>query len=168
MGIFNKIFDKKKSDRNHMESTDPIFIDNELGYFSLDRESNCFQGKIDWMDSKCDVQLRIEPGETEIAQGVVDILIKLHNYANEWDLKVRKFAAKKLTELANDWQSDIDIDSKEITKEEFEKRISLYAICIDADGELEFYFDDGDMFAGHTIIVYGNISGELECAEIGG
>lgn len=41
-------------------------------------------------------------------------------------------------------------------------------IDIYKEGDMEIYYCDDDMFFGHIIIVYANISGEMSDASIAG
>jgi hypothetical protein len=46
--------------------------------------------------------------------------------------------------------------------------MKLSSISVYPDGDFDLFFDDGDMFWGHSIIVTGNINGEFSSAEIAG
>ena len=48
------------------------------------------------------------------------------------------------------------------------KRIEISELSISADGDMEITYLDDDMFGGHWIVVYANISGELKDANIEG
>ncbi|MDS0527663.1 DUF2262 domain-containing protein [Clostridium sp. SHJSY1] len=53
--------------------------------------------------------------------------------------------------------------SKNQLIEELIEEISVYS-----EGEFEVFLSDGDLFAGHCIIVSGNINGSFESATIAG
>lgn len=65
----------------------------------------------------------------------------LHYYLADWDKCMREFAAKKLTDLANEWQSsDCELDEDgnlinyiEITKADFAEKLPIDSM--DMDGE---------------------------------
>ncbi len=86
---------------------------------------------------------------------------ELFKNQKNWGNKIRAYAASELLDLANDW-----ID--EVTEEMFIESLGLDTISVYPKGEFEIFFFDGDLFAGHCIIVSGNISGSLESAEIAG
>lgn len=67
--------------------------------------------------------------------------------------KNREFAAKELLDLANDWLEDNEDEDKpdKITKEMFIDNIKMSELCISPDGSITLFYDDGDMFWGHTI-----------------
>ena len=52
--------------------------------------------------------------------------------------------------------------------ESFAKRIQLTSIAVEEEGYISFWFDDDDLFAGHSIHVYGNMKEGLKDAEIAG
>ena len=55
-----------------------------------------------------------------------------------------------------------------MSAEEFESLISLETLAISDEGEYSFWFRDGDIFAGHVIIVYGKLDGGFYDAEMAG
>lgn len=79
--------------------------------------------------------------------------------------KAKDYTTKKLLKLKNDlW---LEEDEKEVAKKEFKARMkftSLYVFCESAN----FYFDDGDLFWGHTIEVTVNQNLEFTDANIVG
>lgn len=50
----------------------------------------------------------------------------------------------------------------------FIEYMELDTIRVYSDGDFNIFFFDGDMFWGHSIVVSGNINGELTSAEIAG
>ena len=155
-------------DKVREEYIKPVCMENELGCFTLNKELHWFEGKIDWLNVVCDVFLNTDSDEMETAKCSMEILHKLCNTSEKWDKTIREFAAKELTALANEWQQEEDDETEEITEEAFSKRMKINSIVVEADGEFEFEFEDDDMFWGHSIVVYGNISGELDRADIAG
>ena len=89
-----------------------------------------------------------------------------------WDEKVRAFAAQELLDQANDWDQDSagneDREPEEITREQFMERMELDAVQISADGSFEFWFNDGDLFWGHSIHVTGSLDQGPEMAQMEG
>ena len=89
---------------------------------------------------------------------------------DKWDKRIREFAAKSLTDCANDWLQDSLEDGEpfiEITEERFAQRMVLNSIGYDENG-FDVYYDDDDMFWGHCILVYGTLENGIEEAEIAG
>lgn len=101
----------------------------------------------------------------------MEVLRKLVEDLEQLSLKFCKFAAEKLVNLANEWQSEYSNDEESvesITQEDFMKRIEISELSISADGDMEITYLDDDMFGGHWIVVYANISGELKDANLEG
>ena len=80
---------------------------------------------------------------------------------------------QELLSQANDWAQDAaeseDGESpEEITREQFMERMELDAVQISADGRFEFWFNDGEMFWGHSIHVTGSLDQGPEMAQMEG
>lgn len=148
--------------------TKPVEMDNEIGHFALDRDYDWYEGEIDWLGENCQVMLELDAEGADTADKAMDALRRLVEDLASWDERIRRFAAKELVELANDWREEEDEEVADITPEEFAKRIEISEISVDADGDMEITFNDDDMFWGHYIVVYANISGGLERAQIEG
>ena len=88
----------------------------------------------------------------------------------EWDQRVRALAAEKLLSLANDWaqEPEEDREPEEITRDQFMERMELDAIQVYEDGAFEFWFNDGDLFWGHSIHVTGSLANGPEEAQMEG
>ncbi|MCE4088108.1 DUF2262 domain-containing protein [Priestia megaterium] len=84
---------------------------------------------------------------------------------DKWIQKIRMYAAAELVDLAPDWLQEED-EIEEITEEMFMDFMSLDTISVYPEGD--FDFSDGDMFAGHSIVVEGNINGTFTRAQIAG
>ena len=79
--------------------------------------------------------------------------------------KAKDYAAKKLLKLKNDlWLED---NEKEVTKKEFKARMQFTSFYVFSE-LANFYFDDGDLFWGHTIEVNVNQNLEFTDANIVG
>ena len=145
----------------------PVYIDDAIGRFTLNRDYDWFTGEIDWLGEKCSVYLNVESGALNADLQLEKLKAITANLA-EWDSKVHKFVAVELTDLANDWQGDNETTS-DITEEQFIQRIGTpSSVGIGTDNCVEFCFDDDNMFFGHTIVVRTNEMDELECADIEG
>lgn len=80
--------------------------------------------------------------------------------------RMKDFCASKLLDLKNNsWLGE---EERPLTKEAFMETIELKAITAFSDGSFELYFDDGDLFWGHTILVSVDKAYELMEAEIAG
>ena len=79
--------------------------------------------------------------------------------------KAKEYSAHKLLELKND--SWLEEDEKEVTEKEFKERIKFAGLHIFSESAT-FYFDDDDLFWGHTIEVTVNQKLEFTNADIAG
>jgi len=85
------------------------------------------------------------------------------------DVRWREYAASELTDLANDWQQEDEAQTAEpITADVFAQRIHLSELSIAADGSATPYYDDGDLFWGHVIVIDVEVDGALTDASIAG
>ena len=79
--------------------------------------------------------------------------------------KAKDYTAYKLLKLKNDlW---LEEDEKKITKKDFKNRIKFTSLYVFSESA-NFYFDDGDLFWGHTIEVTINQNLEFIDANIVG
>ena len=147
----------------------PITIENELGSFALDREFSWFEGSINWNGVDANVYLETDEEDGDTAKQAMKVLKRVVDNIVENDIKYREFAAEELTELANGWMDASDeIDSEEITKEIFMKRMEMSEIMVNSDGSLSLLYNDDDMFWGHVIEIKVDSSGEIINAHIAG
>lgn len=145
-----------------------VLKDEQSGTFVLDREMNWFSSTLDWLDKECSVSLECDEEDGETVNLALAHFQNIYTHVQEWDGKLRKFASEKLTELANDWLEDSDEDIDEITQETFIQRIFMSEFIIDKDSYYTAYYNDGDMFWGHVILIEGHISDGMKDADIAG
>ena len=86
---------------------------------------------------------------------------------------MRELAAKKLTELANNWLSQDEENPRNpqtdpITEDEFAMRISLAELVVTSGGSFTAWFDCDEMFTDHAVTVYGSLKKGVKTANIEG
>lgn len=149
----------------------PIVIEDAMGKFILNRQFSCFESDVDWLGTSCNVLLNTDEEDGETAEKALEKFHMLYADLTEWDHRFRAYAAEKLVESANDWLQD-ELEEGEkvdpITEEDFARRIVISMIAIEADGSIAVYYDDDDMFWGHTVVVYADPNGEMKDADIAG
>lgn len=130
-----------------------------FGEMTLERSLGWFEGSGNWLGETVDVSISCED-----KAGAEKLLVRLEEMfenAERWDDEIRTFAAGGLTELANDWLMDtVENDEEqppEITEADFSRRIKIVSIELDEDEEFTVFFDDDDMFLGHSVVVYGDL-----------
>ncbi|QED46920.1 DUF2262 domain-containing protein [Cytobacillus dafuensis] len=151
------------------ESMKPVFYNDEvLGKFELEKSVKLFEKEIFWAGEEGTLYFDWDEDENTM-KSALETAHTLFKVQDEWNQKIRKYASEELVELANDWLQDNDeAEIDEITKEMFMNFMELSSISVYPDGDFEMFFFDGDMFWGHSIIVNGNINGDLASAEIAG
>jgi len=174
------VFSRLKSNENEVKNellekllekyNKPVTIkDKLLGSFSLDRGHNLFSGEVKWLGEKIQTTLEIDTEDKSSWESALKHMKKLVISDEKWDKDFRKYAAEKLTDLANDWGADDDkVEFKKITEEDFARRITITSISIDGDGQYQIYFNDDDMFWGHCVVVSGQVDSGIESAEMMG
>ncbi|MGE8205419.1 DUF2262 domain-containing protein [Heyndrickxia sp. NPDC080065] len=147
----------------------PVFYTDEvLSQFELVKSVKLFEKNVSWAGEEGILYFDWNEDENEM-KSALETAYALFNEQDEWNMKIRMYAAEELVELANEWLQDNDeAVIAEITKEMFIDLMELSSISVYPEGGFEIFFSDGDMFWGHSIIVNGNINGELTSAEIAG
>ncbi len=100
----------------------------------------------------------VEPAQ-EIAHGRRVLL-----FLREHEPEARLVAAEELLEIYNaEWNEGEPLD-----EEEFMERLTLDDIGILSDGSAELLYQDGGLFAGHTVLVTVGADGNFADADIAG
>ncbi|KNH20466.1 membrane protein [Priestia megaterium] len=147
------------------ESVKPVYYYDEiLGKFTLEKSIKVFERNIAWANEQCELYFDWHKDENMI-KSALKTAHTLFEEQDKWSQKIRMYAAAELVALANDWLQEED-EIEEITKDMFMDFMSLDTISVYSEGD--FYFSDGDMFAGHSIVVEGNINGTFTRAQIAG
>ncbi|SCA86176.1 hypothetical protein BGLY_2353 [Bacillus glycinifermentans] len=151
------------------ESLKPVYYEDEkLGTFELFKPVNVFEKDITWAGQNGKLSFDWDEDDRQMKASLETAHILFQDQGH-WNAKIRAYAAEELVELANEWLQDNDeAEFEEITKKMFMELMELSSISVYPDGDFEVFFDDGDMFWGHSIIVSGNRNGTFESAEIAG
>lgn len=136
----------------------------DFGVFEFDRELDWYSAKVRWGDRDIDLYLdATDPTELEAA---LITARELWSDAEGWTRKVGDFAVQELLQLKN--ESWLDGDEDPVSASEFLESMILESITVNSEGGIEFLHDDGDLFWGHAIQVWGNVETGLEGADIPG
>jgi hypothetical protein len=125
-----------------------------IGTLKLNKSKNTFIGKAKWTDKKVELVFSVDHNG-EIEQGLI-VAKTLWNSQDEWDSKIKSFASKELLGLKN--ESWLDIGEKKLTSSQFKDRLTVKSVLFYEEGSFEFFFDDGELFGGHSVQVSGNIA----------
>lgn len=136
--------------------------DDYLGTLKYDRRFNSYEGTIqDNLDNEIEFGIDADNNLEELIDYTRQLLKKYLNRDDELKL----YAASQLLDIYNDVWNETNI---EITEEEFASKMLLEGITVECDRATTFYYQDGDLFYGHSITIYLDESGNLESAQIEG
>ena len=146
-----------------------VIEEPDLGKFVLDKSSKAFLSKIDWLNSKKQIDISLNIGENTRIKALEKVgaffitLEKLVNNKKDWDKKLKIYAAEDLVDLANELRKNTKgiFNFIKIWKWRFIQRIALIHLDINPNWEFVATFDDGKLFVGNKIILNGNVNGEL-------
>lgn len=143
----------------------PVVIPTErFGDLVLDRSLSWFEGDTQW--NGVTVRVTFPEEQDKVPDDVLRTAESLWSDQAGWKKRIDEYVVKELLGLKNDaW---LDEDETELTTEELLAAIELTSITISYDGEFEFWFDDGNLFWGHSIMVSGNLKEGLTDAGIHG
>ena len=149
-----------------MKITDEI-----LGEMTFDESLGSFEGEVEISGQNIYFGISVDNiNDKETVDRLISEFKKFISEFDKWDKRIREFSAEKLTDNANDWLQDSledDEEFVEITKEKFAERMVLNSIGFDENG-FEVFYDDDDMFWGHSILVDGTLENGIEQAYIAG
>ena len=145
--------------------------DEILGEMTFDESLGSFEGEILINGENVDFGISVDDiNDKETVERLISDFKKFIADFDKWDKRIREFAAKALTDNANDWLQDSledDEEFVEITEEKFAERMVLNSMGYDENG-FDVYYDDDDMFWGHCIWVYGTLENGIKDASIAG
>lgn len=153
------------------EYNKPVVIEDKiLGTLTLNREFDMFETNFSWNGVEIPLALEVNPESKSSWSRARTAAKKLITEQEAWDKAMREFAAKKLTELANDWLAGDEENkvTEPITEEIFAKRITLSELTITSGGSFTAYYNDDDMFWGHAIEISGSLKKGITYTNIAG
>jgi hypothetical protein len=142
------------------------FTDEQFGVFELNKSVDMYEGEIEVLGNPVHVGFEEKKALETLRELAKDFAGLLSGAA--------AFAARKLLELANTWGDDGWDDEKEgrpftpLTEQDFMDRITPREISLVDDGGYILWHDDGDMFWGHVVTVYGSLAEGFTAAHIEG
>ena len=134
--------------------------------FTYNRTFCVYEGILSFNDKKINVNLGVNCKNADTSKSIKTYKKIKCDFKNFYS-NVLKKCSKDIVSMANSWRSEDD--NHVITTEEIAKRIDEHDISIEInDNNFSFYFDDDNIFCGHTIIYYGNINNEEFSVDIAG
>lgn len=163
--VLGKTEDERLNEIKEAYLTPVTLSHDKLGDFDLNRQFSCFEGNILWGEEEIEVLLEIDTEDKETWHKALENLAFIIENQEKLDKEWREFSARELTELANDWaEEEIPL----ITEEAFAKRLEISSITIDEEGDYTIYYNDDDMFYGHSIEINGNTEKGVKSANMVG
>lgn len=129
-------------------NTSPI-LDDILGRLEWDDNIRWYTGRLSLGSESIAVSLIPDKdGNPDSAfSRARSVVARYRQYAD----RAKDFAVTSLLGLKNgDWLAE---DEPDVTPSEFASRITVRSITFRADGSVSWWFDDGDLFLGHSIEV---------------
>ncbi len=148
-----------------------ISIEDELfGKLILNKNFQHFEGKFKTDDGEINLYLDVDPNAPETWTKTLAAYKKVFSEYDKWDKAMLAFVAKELTGYANDWKDDDEEQdgTPPITEKDFAQRINLCEFSINSKGNFSGFYDDDDMFWGHTVLVEGSLANGFDRAYIAG
>lgn len=141
------------------EYTDPI-----LGTLVLDEAMGWYEQKREWNGMSID--LTIDDGEEDVLQGEAEMAAKIVQNMDIWMQDSCNQAADTWLEVKNTEYLAAEEGEEPLTREEFIANLTPECLQIFDDGDFAIWFDDGNMFNGRLILIWGNLKEGLEEVEV--
>ncbi|OUL27696.1 hypothetical protein BV372_25650 [Nostoc sp. T09] len=138
-------------------------IKNEvLGELVWDSDLDCWSSKVEITPGNI-VNLSVDIEDVETS-AVIERASHSFTRIQKQEVNLRRCAANQLLDLYNHTWNDGD----EIDCPTFMKLIKLEEVHFNSNGSANLYYDDGDLFWGHTIILSIDCDGAFKDANIAG
>lgn len=140
------------------EQKKPVTLEADgLGTFTLSRTMNWFQAEVDWAGQP--IQLIFDRDENQD-----DSLVTaraLMEDREDWDRRVREFAARELLEQVNDALQE----DGPVTGEQLLEGLEAESVQVSGTGAVEFWLHDDELLWGRAIHVSGTLEDGPTSAE---
>lgn len=135
-----------------------------FGEMVLNRSVDWFEGSPEWQGKA--VRIAVTHDENGSLDASFETAEKLFEDSSGWSRKIEECALSRLLDLKNDaW---LENGQTSVSGEEFLQHMELESITVYADGSFEFWYNDGDLFWGHAILVTGSVKEGPTDADICG
>ncbi|MFP3710009.1 DUF2262 domain-containing protein [Paraburkholderia sp. SIMBA_009] len=127
--------------------------DENLGSLVLDRRVGWFRGRLQLNGTT--VILNVAPDKLDAPTEAVSAARVVQSGLQEWHVIASRFATQRLLPVKN--QSWLHDAGSAMAAEDFCEKISLKEVTVFSNGKVDFWFDDGDIFGGHSIQVSATV-----------
>lgn len=140
--------------------------DEALGTLTWNSRLDWWETQAEWAPGRCvGVSISVEDDAADTAPTAeIAHTRRVLNSLPELEPEARQLAADELLEIYNEEWNEGD----PLSAEEFVTRLTLEDVGIAADGSAELFYQDGGLFAGHTVLVSLDTDGNLDDADIAG
>ena len=145
-----------------------VEIDTPYGKFELDRSMSWFEAEIECCGYTFTVFLETDEENGEKADDAREVFLKTLNGFEEFDKKMKDYAARNLLDSANEWLESKEGEHELITEEKFIEAMEISEMTVSPDGSMTMYYSDGDMFWGHSIEISVDEDGTISDVGIAG
>lgn len=136
----------------------PVVQDSFLGDLKYDESVDWYEKRI--RSGEVEFQLTISPDENACVEIPLGKAREFVRNVKSNLAATAMFAAEMLLTLKNEtWLQE---DESPLTREQFVGRLRLQSISFKSDGSFEYFFEDGDIFWGHCIVVPVDLAGRFE------
>lgn len=140
------------------------FEDDVFGTFTLDRQLDLFFAEVGADGER--IQVSVTSSDDMPDRDELVLLKAFWAGWPRWDPRLREFAAEELINMKQDaW---LEEEEAPPTMIDFASRMKPQDIGINREGEFVVYYDDGDLFFGHSIVVEGTLAAGPTEASIQG
>ncbi|CAN5341697.1 hypothetical protein BH09PSE4_BH09PSE4_08520 [soil metagenome] len=141
-------------------------IDPVLGPLTYDAKFGWYDADVSWCGARVGFSLSVEQ-EDELPEAIA-VARALLDAAPEWQARMSEAMVRDLLELKNGEWLDPEHDPAPYIAETFLAPLKLEGATTLPDGTAEFFFDDGDLFFGHSLIVALDTASGRASASLGG
>ena len=148
----------------------PLVIKTTYGTLTLDRSMSWFSSdNIKIGEHTVFAALETDEEDGNTANGALRAFSEIADNFETFDRKNKEYAAAQLLDLANEWLAEKeDADTEQITQEMFIASMEISELTVSPDGSVTLYYNDGDMFWGHSIEISVDADGTVSDANIAG
>lgn len=114
-----------------------VFEDEEFGVFGLDTALRMYIGQVNWLGEECELDLEYDEDNSHSAKDSLDYFKKIYENIDEWDEKLRRYAAEEIEEQYG--------DKLNLTEEEIEKKIKPRCFSVYSYGGFHVDFKKDDL-----------------------
>ena len=146
------------------EQKKPVKLEVEdLGTFTLNRSLGWYDAAVEWMGSEISLNLDQDEETLVSAQETAKALVENQE---DWDARVRAFAAEQLLGHVNELLQSEDEDAELYTHESLAAQFQIDSILAGPASAFEFWFSDDDLFLAHPVHVTGTLEQGPTLAEM--